>query len=902
MKFLLLAKEFLPNVLTVISRNVTLKIPKILYLYVLVAKPQFMLFVIIAIAVITIVAGLLIIGRKGNDSLSSEGIRKSSSLQDTLEELRGSVESALEEISSLYRYGHYITESERLSLIAKYKELYDRVDKFVYRKQFQKCEGIEPFIRFNKALSDSKGFKDVNNKQFIERELALNAQYFDSVLAYPLDPQQREAIVSLEDNVLVISSAGSGKTMTTVGKVRYLIDKQGIDPSRILLITFTRKAAASLSERLGENKLKCVTFHKLALSIIAEATGEKPSITEADFPVQVYNDLMEKDKDFRHAISDYIIGSRYKMRDPFEYASYQEYMEDRKKYGIQAYFRDMDNRSVFCKSDEESKICDFLGERGIKFRYEERYEVNVSDPEHRQYKPDFSIYFKDKNGVDRRIYLEHFGVDETGHVPKWFGEGTELSYIEADQQYRAGMLWKRALHKEKGTTLIETSSADFHRGNVFELLDRQLKRCGIEEYSFSSDKDSISRELAKQEENILNMLTAFNFLLKSKGMNSSSIMSLGIGRKDKITINQIIRPYIAAYEKREQELNEIDFIDAINKATQICNKGRLHEYDYILVDEFQDISLDRYRFLQSLRSATPMTKLFCVGDDWQSIYRFAGSDMGLFKDFEKYFGYTKECRMETTYRFGEPLIRRSSDFILHNPAQKTKEVHPFNDESSTRLEFVGVSDNMQLVEKVVELLDSIPAEKEVYILGRYSFNINFFKNSPLRINTNKTSLSYNGRTIQYMTVHQSKGLESDYVILVGCDSGTLGFPSEIADPEVLKYVLSSPDNYEYGEERRVFYVGITRAKKITYVLYNQSKPSVFVKEFIAPPTEEKEQVDEIPESERCPRCKCGRVLEAHRGVAVNGNPYTVLRCSNEKFGCDYRETVFVNLNQRSRRR
>lgn len=722
-----------------------------------------------------------------------------------------------------------------------------------------------------------------------------NSSYFDTVLNYPLDRQQREAILSLEDNVLVISSAGSGKTMTTVGKVRYLIDKQGVDPKKILLITFTRKAAASLSERLGIEGLRCVTFHKLALDIIGDSTGKKPSITGSDFPVQVYQKLLDSNEDFKQSIADYLLRARYKMRDQFEYASFEEYMNDRRRYGIQAYYKDMDGHPVFCKSDEECQICDFLGARGIQFRYEEPYEVDVQDAKHRQYRPDFSIYFTDKNGEEQHIYLEHFAVNEYGHVPQWFGEGTPQSYKQAEDDYLSSIVWKRNLHRAKKTRLIETKSADFHRGDVFKVLDRQLKECGLPEYSYKYDRESISRELARQEQSILDMLTSFTFLLKSKGMSSDSINSLNVNRKDAVTINQIILPYLNTYQQISRERGEIDFVDAIIIATRLCSQGHCQEYDYILVDEFQDISLDRYYFLQALRRKKPLTKLFCVGDDWQSIYRFAGSDMTLFKDFQKYFGYTKECRMETTYRFGEPLIQKSSKFILHNPDQKSKSVRPFKSDVNTRLEFVGTSDKSETVDRVIGIIDSLPQDSEIYILGRYSFNVAIFKDSPIAIKntTSKVTLEYNGRTMTYMTVHQSKGLECDYVILLGCDSGSFGFPADISDPPVLKYVLSKPDGYQFGEERRVFYVGITRGKKVTYVFYNQNNPSVFISEFIAL----QNKAESIPESERCPKCKCGRVTEVYRGKAVNGNPYTVYVCSNEKYGCDYKETAFINLNR-----
>lgn len=825
-------------------------------------------------------------------------------LQNTVNELQSIVEDSLADICAKFNYGHYITESERKEIDEKYAELRKRLHHIVSKRQFDKCEETEAIKRLHKALSDTQGFKTINNEKFIQEQLAKHSEYFDKVLAYPLDTQQREAIVSLEDNVLVISSAGSGKTMTTVGKVRYLIDKQGADPNRILLITFTRKAASSLSERLGEKSLKCVTFHKLALDIIAQARGKKPSITGPDLPVQVYHELMDYDDSFHQAIADYTLRARYKMRDQFEYTSAEEYMKDRKAMGIQSYYKDMDGRTVFCKSDEESQICDYLGARGIQFRYEEKYKFNVQDREHQQYKPDFSIYFNDSKGQVRHVYLEHFAINDTGHVPPWFGDGTPESHQLAENNYLSGIEWKRKLHREKGTILLETKSADFHRGNVFEVLDRQLKACGLNEYTYQRNKDSISRELAKQEHSILDTLTSFTFLLKSKGIDPDHVDSLSIDKRDRVTVNQIIKPYIQAYKRRCTERDEIDFIDAINEARILCNQGHRQEYDYILVDEFQDISIDRYRFLQSLRTPQPLTKLFCVGDDWQSIYRFAGSDMALFRDFSKYFGYTKECRMETTYRFGEPLISKSSEFILHNPGQKSKVVRPFKKETATRLEFIGVGGKNDTVDKVISLIDSLPMEKEIYVLGRYSFNVNIFKDSPIIVRNTAAgvTLSYKGREMTYMTVHQSKGLECDYVILLGCDSGAMGFPSEIADPPVLKYVLSSPDGYEYGEERRVFYVGITRAKKVTYILYNTEHPSSFISEFVATATPQRSKEEYIPAYELCPRCKCGRITEAYRGKAVNGNPYSVHVCSNEKYGCDYIETRFVNLNRKYRRR
>ena len=480
----------------------------------------------------------------------------------------------------------------------------------------------------------------------------------------------------------------------------------------------------------------------------------------------------------------------------------------------------------------------------------------------------------------------------SGNCPSFFSEEDKIAYKD-------GILWKRGLHHRHETILLETSSADFHRGDVYDKLSKELLNLGANLRVVSNN--DISRELDRQEENILAMLTSFNFLLKSRDGRLEDIRAQARGSSESFVINNILSPFIVAYKQLEKEKGEIDFTDSIIKAIELCNNGHRPDYDYILVDEFQDISLDRYRFLQSLRKEHPLTKLFCVGDDWQSIYRFAGSDMALFKHFEKYFGYTKKCFMETTYRFGEPAISRSSKFILANPEQEKKTVHPFNKDAETKLDFICTEGRSSVAKTVIDIASQIPEDKEIMLLGRYSFDVNVLKNqSGFTVIDHKDGsyVTYGQRRMDFLTVHKSKGLECDYIILLNCNGGTIGFPSQISDSPALRYVLSEPDAYAFSEERRIFYVGITRAKKHTWVLYDKLNPSPFVTEFTSVPQPKKES---IPESELCPKCHCGRLTEVWRGKAVNGNPYTVFTCSNEKYGCDYSETKFVNLNKRYRR-
>ena len=491
-----------------------------------------MLYAVLILLLIAILTGVVFVIRRKR---KEENYKQ---LLDHIEKTRPMVEDAFLDISNYYNYGHYITESERLLLVEKYSELWATVRTILRSRDFPRTSSNEVFHRFATAMTETDSHKQTNNEHFIENQLVSCAQYFDTVLAYPLDSQQREAILSLEDNVLVISSAGSGKTMTTVGKVRYLIDIQHVPAEKILLITFTRKAAESLSERLGEKKLKCRTFHKLALDIIGDATNEKPTITPSDFSLQVYHKLMEDYPDFKAAIADYILQSRYSMRDQFEYDSREAYIQDRKIHGIQAFYKDMDGHPVFCKSDEESIICDFLGSRGIKFRYEEKYEVSTVDAEYRQYCPDFSIYIDGPDGLQKRIYLEHFAINEFGRCPSWFTQEDENKYLQ-------GITWKRDLHQQYGTVLLETTSAGFHRGDVLQNLSQQLLEQGAVFTKVTNQ--NISRELVRQEESILAMLTAFNFLLKSRATSLDVIRNEVKDKSDAITINSILAPFIKAY-------------------------------------------------------------------------------------------------------------------------------------------------------------------------------------------------------------------------------------------------------------------------------------------------------------------------------------------------------------------
>ena len=525
----------------------------------------------------------------------------------------------------------------------------------------------------------------------------------------------------------MVSSAGSGKTSSIVGKVKYLTEIKKVAPERILLISYTNKAAAELTQRMDTNGLKGYTFHKLAIDIIGKTTGVKPSIcdnTDSLF-VDIYHKLLD-DASFKKSVVEYFVDFQMNEADWEQRKNERrEQLSEQKNAHLKAMFPDMDGRAIYVRSEQEQKICFVLSSLGVKFRYEEPYEHQLADEMYSQYRSDFSIYFK-QGGVTKRIYLEHFGVDEHGLVPSWFAKDNGITYEEANQKYNDGITWKKAAHEKFGTQLLVTSSADFHYSDIREKLRKLLVDAGvpIQEKTDEELYDLVLPKGGKQEKAFIRLVVTFVTLVKSSCKSINDVLEQAKNAYDERSvffINKIFKPVYERYISVLSGSKQIDFTDAILQATEICRTSHPVEYDYIIVDEFQDISVNRYNFLKVLREGNVPAKLYCVGDDWQSIYRFSGSDMALFNQFSKYFGATEINKIETTYRFGEPLVSLSSRFIQRNSAQIQKNIHSFNSEMKTELEFYSY-DRRDYCNMIGQLVASIPSDKSIFLLGRYSFD------------------------------------------------------------------------------------------------------------------------------------------------------------------------------------
>ena len=733
---------------------------------------------------------------------------------------------------------HIIIAEEEQS--KKYENVFKESSSLISKLNFFHVTPTERLIKFVEEFENIHDIVIKHNETVINKILSDNKEFFDKCLKYPLDEQQRRAIVSEENNCLVVSSAGSGKTSSIVGKVKYLTEIKRIDPSRILLISYTNKAAAELTERMNIANLRGYTFHKLAIDIIGKITGEKPSICENTdvVLVQIYKSMQE-DPVFKKNVLSYFID--YQMQEEGwekKKKVIRDNLSEQKNLRLKALLPDMDGNTVFVKSEQEQRLCFVLSSLGVNFRYEEPYEYNLSDETHSQYKPDFSIHYV-VGGKPQRLYLEHFGVDEHGLVPTWFAKDKNMSYEEANKKYNDGITWKKEAHAKYGTKLLTTNSADFSFFDIREKMKELLTQAGVpivertneELYSLIIPKDS------KREKTFIRLIATFITLLKASCKSIDNITSTALAADDKrsaFIIKGIFEPVYVLYEKELKTRKQIDFTDAIIKATELFNSQHPLEYDYIIVDEFQDISLDRYEFLKALRGTNKPAKLFCVGDDWQSIYRFSGSDMSLFNHFQDFFGPTDIKKIETTYRFGEPLVSLSSNFILRNSAQIKKTIHPYSEDVKTNI-FFKAYDKLSFCDDIERIIENVPNDKSIFLLGRYSFD-DYYLSFKYKCEKIGNRFYYNicGRRIEFLTVHKSKGLEADYVILLQCNKDIFGFPSQMSDDPVLNYVLTENDNFPFSEERRLFYVAMTRAKISTIVLYDKRFPSVFVDEFLHP--------------------------------------------------------------------
>lgn len=380
-----------------------------------------------------------------------------------------------------------------------------------------------------------------------------------------------------------------------------------------------------------------------------------------------------------------------------------------------------------------------------------------------------------------------------------------------------------------------------HNGLDLEVVDESLLntiilKCTEEE----NDLTLFFKEDKRQKKQFLHLVSTFLHLFKSGGYEKESFSifieeakknkNRFLRKKELIFLNFTYKVYVKYEEELEKE-NKIDFDDMIKEATTLLsNGGKYKSYDYILIDEYQDTSYIRYQLIKTLKELGN-SKIIAVGDDWQAIYKFTGCTLDNFLNFEELFPYSSILKIQTTYRNPQELITVAGNFVMKNKRQIYKDLH-----SAKRVKkpiklffYRQKSDFILFLEEIFSKNES----HAYYILGRNNHDIDFLKEYDVFfIHDNDIQYrNYPDIHLYFYTVHKSKGLESENVILINVEDSILGFPSQLTDDEVLRYVTKK-ELYPYEEERRLFYVALTRTKNNVYLFCPKVKYSHFVKELL----------------------------------------------------------------------
>ena len=685
-------------------------------------------------------------------------------------------------------------------------------------------------------------------ESYISHQLQVHQHFFDQVESNPLTLSQRRACIIDNDNNLLLAGAGTGKTSVMVGRTGYLLESLQAQHDEILLLAYGRKAADEMDERikdkLNTDKINATTFHRLGLDIITEVEGVKPSLSafsedeklKLDWVQTCFEQLIYEDEQYRVLTLNYFIKYYYLERSDFDF----NHLGERHQYYDDNDIRSLKGEKV--KSFGELYIANFLFTHGIEYHYEKNYRHDVKTLGRRQYQPDFFLPELD-------TYIDYYGTDEQGNT---------ATYIDNDD-YHKSIEWKRATHEKFNTLCIEFTYGQYKNGQLLDSLTDYLNGRQVPLKKLTDEQIVSSLNDSGRISALAKIFCQLVGLYKAACLDSRlerTVVANSADPKQTEKALQLLKPILLAYEQHLQNHVKIDFEDMINKAVKYVVSGAFaSRWRFIMVDEFQDISEPRARLVRALRdnylrnantgkksrTSNNECSVFAVGDDWQAIYRFSGADFTLTTQFSSYFGVTTQTTLDQTFRFNNQIGKVATDFISKNPAQIAKTIQSLKQvkapavsllkRDSYSLSSPGSNIPTEMANGAIDdVLAAISAKVctpvTVYLLARFWFQL------PNQTEVNRLNNQYPLLKIQCHSFHASKGKEADYVVLMGLNKGKHGFPSKKVTPALVDALLAKKEDFAYAEERRVFYVALTRAKDRVYIIVDMTDVSPFVKELV----------------------------------------------------------------------
>lgn len=855
----------------------------------------------------------------GQKSVANENVQVSEKLD--YRNLSNILLSFDKDYCGFFADSHYITHREEEYLNSMYAQYYKTLcNKMIFQYVCNNARSFRVDIDLLKAFLTKMHTLSadvlVHNTNYVDRILVQEKEYFDHILeeidpVIKLDEEQRRAVITDDDHCLLVAGAGAGKTTTMAAKVKYLVEKQGVQPDEIIVISYTKKAIGELQERINKGlkiPAKICTFHKFAFDIVKQFSVEPPEINFSSY--EIICEMLEKsifnNKQLMRNLV-YFLGYYFDLEENvFQFENLNQYHlykaaqnYETLKSGLGEYVKKVQQQRTkyvktitgeYLRSVQEVQIANFLYLNGLDYEYEKPYPYE-SPSRNKKYTPDFFI----RQG-EHTAWLEHFALSESGYnsifTPQQIGK------------YKKEIRDKRDIHARCGTHLLETWSLYNDRRPLLEHLQEVLKKEGFvlhprdltEVYKKIVDtgKDKYIFKLIQFMMNFIEQYKTTGYdekgfaLLRKKTDNPRTLLFLDVAE-------EVYHHYQTTLKQR----NQIDFADMINDAhfylQEIESQHINLPYKYIIIDEFQDIARQRFNLTKRLSEITK-AKVVAVGDDWQSIYAFSGSDITLFTRFLQLMGAGTELKITHTYRNSQELIDIAGGFVQKNSAQIRKQllspkhlenpiiIEPFDDSVK-----VMASLSAKVEEIIGKILDEFGKKSSILLIGRYNYDMyklyrtgKFSELSGNRVKSEK----YPDANITFMTAHSSKGLGYDNVVLINMFEGKFGFPCQIEDDPIMKLVMHEDNSMPFAEERRLFYVAMTRTKNRVYIATPKNRPSRFlvelIKDYHLPIREEINMQTVDMFNLRCPICGFPLKYEFNKNYGLN-----LWICTNEPEICDF---------------
>lgn len=755
----------------------------------------------------------------------------------------------------------WITLPAQAALLAQRQQLPVALD--VLATQLESMPGDRAEQRAARLLvedgrQDWRSIWEAANADLLAREQQRWSTLLAQVESRPLNAEQIAAVLSMDSRVLLVAAAGAGKTSTMVARAAYAIARGAATPDQVLMLAFNRQAAQELEQRcqvafarigIDAGGLQARTFHALGLQVIEQASGRRPQLpawavdatSGVERLAELVDDLKDRSADFRTRWDMFRLVFGHDL--PTGTALAQADGHDRQG---RPFLRTLGGDAV--RNQEHCLLANWLFYNGVDFAYQPPYPHDLHTPGHLRYQPDF-----------------HYPQAALWHAHPLQPEAAGSDAGDA-------LAWQRQAHQHHATTLLETSSAQLRSGEAFRLLDQALQAAGIE---LDPNPD---RELAEggsvplPDQELVLLMRSFISHAKSNMLGTRELnAALDALPADRFAERHrrflaLAIPVMAAWDDALAREDGIDFEDMLNLAAGLVEQGHWSPpWRLLLADEFQDASRARARLCRALADADPRNCLLAVGDDWQSINRFAGADVSVMTDAPRWFGHVRTLQLRQTYRCPQALCDVAGAFVQKNPAQLRKQVIAHNTATGPVLQAFQVASRDALSDAVRQLLARLARQLadgslqpgrtgklKVFVLGRY--------NAERALVPADWHAAF-GRwlEVEFLTMHRAKGAEADVVIIPGMLARR--FPAQRADDSVLALAMPGSDDYPLGEERRLFYVALTRARQRVCLLTVAGQCSPFLDELVRDGAlQVTDLAGKAVHEQRCPACATGVII------------------------------------------